>query len=265
MQRVNQAMSDFKMNSQSTSTNAEQKEASDIVSALMPPLISALATAVSVAVGEILNKALHHIDENTKQMKSDPRLLANMRTLTYENDRLHQYSRRENVRIFGIPVDPSEPADVTEKKTLAILNETGADVRQSDISACHRLGKTTNGSRPVIVRFVSRKKRTEILQKKKSLRSAANPSHHKVFINDDLTPLRSKLFKYVKDLPSTEKVWTIDGKIFCTKRYPPGARVPDQLRPFVVESPDDLFKLGEDSVDYARLGLHHLDEHISDA
>ena len=57
----------------------------------------------------------------------------------------------------------------------------------------------------------------------------------------------------------TDKVWTIDGKIMCTKKPRAGFSPSEEQRPFVVESPDDLFKqLGEKSVDWARLGLSHL-------
>ena len=76
--------------------------------------------------------------------------------------------------------------------------------------------------------------------------------------------MRSKLFKYVKDLSVTDKVWTIDGKIMCTKKLAPGVSLPAQQRPVVIESPDDLFKLGVVSVDWVRLGLLHLKEDDAD-
>ena len=251
MQRVNQALKEYRPEP----PTGNEQNVSSFLSALLPPLVSAVATSVSVAVGEILNKALLKIDASIREKKSDPNLLANIRVLTFENDKLHQYSRRENVRIFGIPVDATETAETTEKKTLEVLNKTGVSVTDKDISACHRLGKASNGSRPVIVRFVSRRKRTEIMRKKKVLREKTD----KIYINDDLTPLRAKLLKYVKGLPNTDKVWTVDGKIMCTRRTAPGHSQLDNARPIVIESPDDLFLLGVDSVDWVKLGLHHLE------
>ena len=250
-QRVNDALKEYKPE---TPTGTDQS-VSTLLAALLPPLVSAVATSVSVAVGEVLNKALLKIGTSLREKNSDPSLLANVRVLTYDNDKLQQYTRRENVRIFGIPVDSTETPEMTEKKTLELLNKTGVTVTESDISACHRLGKPSNGTRPVIVRFVSRRKRTEVMRKKKVLREKAE----KIYINDDLTPLRSRLLKLVKELPITDKVWTIDGKIMCTKRTAPGHSQPANVKPVVIESPDDLFHLGVDSIDWARLGLKHLE------
>ena len=174
LQRVNDAMSDFKSDA---AKMPDLKGMDKFMSTLLPPLVTALATSVAVAVGEVLAKAVRQIDTHQSERKCDTRVLANLRVLTYENDRLHQYSRRENVRIFGVPVDPSETAETTEKKTLAVLLDTGVDIDKEDISACHRLGKTSNGTRPIIVRFVSRRKRAEVLRKKKTLRD----SRRKIF------------------------------------------------------------------------------------
>ena len=250
MQRVNDALKEYKPESPVSS----EQNVGPLLAALLPPLISAVATSVSVAVGEILNKALLKIESSIReQSSSDPSQLTNIRVLTYENDKLQQYSRRENVRIFGIPFDKSETAETTEKKTLDLLNETGVTVTKNDISACHRVGRTSNGTRPVIVRFVSRRTRTDIMRNKKVLRQKSA----KIFINDDLTPLRAKLLQYVKRLHNIDNVWTVDGKIFCTKKTVPGLQM-DNVKPVVIDSPDDLFFLGVDCVDWAKLGLQHL-------
>ena len=250
MTRVNDALKEYKPESPASS----EQNVSTLLAALLPPLISAVATSVSVAVGEILNKALLMIESNIRtQSASDPSQLSNIRVLTYENDKLQQYSRRENVRIFGIPVEKAETAELTEKKAHDLLKETGVNVTKNDISACHRVGRTTNGTRPVIVRFVSRRTRTDIMRNKKALRQKST----KIYINDDLTPLRAKLLQYVKRLHNTDNVWTVDGKIMCTKKTAPGLQL-DNVKPVVIDSPDDLFLLGIDSVDWAKLGLKHL-------
>ena len=258
IRRMNESLKEFKP----TSPSCSDQDVSTLLSTLLPPLVSAVATSVTVAVGEILDKALIKIDASLRAEKSDPKLLANLRVLSYENDKLQQYSRRENVRIFGLPIDATETPELTEKKAIDLLNKTGVTVTEKDISACHRLGKSSNGTRPVIVRFVSRRKRTEVMRKKKVLRDKTD----KVFLNDDLTPLRAKLLKVVKELPNTDKVWTIEGKIMCTKRAAPGTKraAPGSSqsanpKPVVIESPDDLFQLGVDSIDWAKLGLQHLE------
>ena len=71
--------------------------------------------------------------------------------------------------------------------------------------------------------------------------------------------LRTKHLKYVKTLHKVEKAWTIGGKIFCEMKKIPG-RHADNTKPVIVKSPDDLFKLGETSVDWGQLCLAHLED-----
>ncbi len=69
----------------------------------------------------------------------------------------------------------------------------------------------------------------------------------------DLTILRRRLLDVVKKCPRVSRANTKDGKIFCNLRE---ARPND--RPIIIESPDDLFKLGFDDVPYEELGLASL-------
>ena len=110
----------------------------------------------------------------------------------------YQYQRRESIRIFRVKEDPNETAEVTETKALGVIRETGASVVDTDISAGHRVGKPRDGSRAIIVKFVSRKKRQEVVMKNKNLKGKA--AFSKVYVNDDLTVLRQRLLGYVKSL-----------------------------------------------------------------
>ena len=68
-----------------------------------------------------------------------------------------QYSRRESLIISGIPSHVTQ--NQLESYVLSILAEVGLDrLDHSDITACHRLGRS-NGQYPakVIVRFMNRK------------------------------------------------------------------------------------------------------------
>lgn len=234
----------------------------DILSKLMPTFIHAVATAVSVAVGEVMERVMVkmevRLEEKLKPVvaASAPGLEAAVRRLTYENDRLQQYSRRESVRIFGMKQADRETAEQVEEKVMEVVRDAGVQIKGEDIAACHRAGKIVNGARPILVKFVSRKKRRELMLQKKSLRG--KDKYNGVFIGDDLTPLRSRLLGYVKRIPNVEKAWCIDGRIHCQKRVPTGLPPADQPRPTVIETPDDLWKLGVDTVDYAALGLGHL-------
>ena len=90
--RVTEALSIFKP--------VEGTEADPIMKA-----IPVIATAVSVAVGEALKGMMREVEERLHPQYSprEDRLFTAVRSLTFENDRLQQYSRRESLRIFGIP------------------------------------------------------------------------------------------------------------------------------------------------------------------
>ena len=141
----------------------------------------------------------------TSAMSTDTenRLFAAVTSLTYENDRLQQYSRRESVRIFGIRQAEGETAEQVELSALGVFKEAGADVKEEDIAAVHRVGKVGRGLRPILVKFVSRRKRREVMEKKKSLKG--KDGYQKVCINDDLTPRRAKLLALVKRLDNVDK------------------------------------------------------------
>jgi hypothetical protein len=68
-----------------------------------------------------------------------------------------------------------------------------------------------------------------------------NTSYDKVFINEDLTTLRFKLFHYIKSMDLVKSVTTRDGKMHCQMK---------NSRKEVVENPDDLFKLGVNNITY---------------
>ena len=58
------------------------------------------------------------------------------------------------------------------------------------------------------------------MQKKKVLKD--KPEYAGVYVFDDLTTLRAKMLYYLKKVPVVENAWTIDGRIHCTKKRPPG-------------------------------------------
>jgi hypothetical protein len=73
------------------------------------------------------------------------------------------------------------------------------------VVACHRVGPEKMGEpRTLIARFSSRDLKVQILMEKKLLKG--NTSYFKVFINEDLTTLRFKLFHYIKSMDSVKSV-----------------------------------------------------------
>ena len=82
----------------------------------------------------------------------------------FHTDNLEQYSRRENIRIYGIPESNSHNnRDDDETSLLKIATAVQIDLEPKDIQRVHRLGKrkysTSAKPRPIIARFVSYKKK----------------------------------------------------------------------------------------------------------
>lgn len=252
IQRVNETLTAYK--------NAQGEFDSPVIKQLVPALATAVAVAVTEAMKAVMkNMASHSHCHSTKSTANENRLLAAVTTLTYENDRLQQYSRRESVRVFGIAPEEGETAEQVEQKVMGVFREAGADIKEEDIAAVHRVGKAGAGVRPILVKFVSRRKRQEVMAKKKSLKG--KEGFLRVYVNDDLTPLRAKLLALVKRLDDVDKAWTVGGRIHCTKKTPLGLAPGASQRPVVIiDTPDDLFKLGVEQIDFGFLGLTHLAE-----
>ncbi|KAK7501735.1 hypothetical protein BaRGS_00007166 [Batillaria attramentaria] len=251
LSRVNDTLSGFK----------GKDKSGDFDNPLIRQLIPALATAVSVAVGEVMRGIVRDLDERFSQPErvTNDKLLASVTRLTYENDLLQQYTRRESVRVYGIKQDEDETEEQVERKVMDIFTKCGVDVKLDDTAAIHRVGKLKNGSRPVLVKFMSRRKRREVMEKKKQLKG--EEGCERIYINDDLTPLRARLLGYVQRLDGVERAWTVDGRVYCLKKLPEGhaATSGGQRKPIVIETPDDLFdRLDVESVDFVSLGLSHL-------
>ena len=99
-----------------------------------------------------------------------------------------------------------------------------------------------------IVKLVRRDSKIELMRNKKKMRSMEKYRH--VYVNDDITTQRSKLVRILKGEKEIKSVWTIDGRINCTLD-----RDGHEVRK-VIESPDDLFKLGWTEAKIAGVGLY---------
>lgn len=149
----------------------------------------------------------------------------------FDIDRLEQYSRRENVRIRGIPCNDGED---TTKLVLDLAKECGVEMSKNDISTSHRLQAKNNSTAPVIVRFVRKEMKIELMRAKKVLKAKKK----QIFIDEDLTPLRARMYHSLRKDPDISAVWTRDGRLHCI------ATTGGKEKKVVIDSPDDLFQLG---------------------
>ncbi|XP_022188927.1 uncharacterized protein LOC111047474 [Nilaparvata lugens] len=189
---------------------------------------------------ELIKEQQTAIDRLSEENKCLRKKLDNVEL---EMDELQQYSRRNNVEIYGVPTTQGENVS---KIVLDVCKSVGMDISKHSIDACHRLKKRNN--RPtsgIIVKFVRRTDAEDLLLRRKKKRDL-NTNHigftgeaAPIFINKSLTAKRSKLFAKVKQFQHDagyKYVWTdFAGRVRI--RFREGDRA------IVINSEDDLQNL----------------------
>ena len=81
--------------------------------------------------------------------------------MQFKTDELDQFSRRDNLRITGLPeaADEEEEGNLIQK-VCNVAEQAGVPPSEHDISSCQRLGKSQRIScTKILVRFTARRKR----------------------------------------------------------------------------------------------------------
>lgn len=185
----------------------------EVILAIQPIIIKTVTAAVSTAVSGMMAE----IAKLRQQSEASPASSQN-RDAMDAVDRLEQYGRRENVRIYGLEETPREN---TTLKVIELAADMGVQLKADDISISHRLPisrrrQGADAKKPVIVKFVRRSSKEQLMRKKKELRN--KESRRRVFIEEDLTPLRSRIFRAVKAEENVKTAWSIDGRINFIRR-----------------------------------------------
>lgn len=143
------------------------------------------------------------------------KLIEKVNTLEVDRDTSEQYSRRNSIRISGIPVSDRED---TDEIVLNLAEEINCNIKLSDIDRSHRIGKMRkDNTKDLIVKFATYRARDRFMRARTNLKN--NEKFKKTFINEDLTKSRSELlFKARKmqkdDRSPVNQVWSWDGRIF---------------------------------------------------
>lgn len=182
-----------------------------------------LPTMISDVVDNVVKKLNSRFDELDLKNKSLENKVAELeeRLLVAETkqDRSDQYSRRNFLRISGIPEQMGES---TDQIVLDVAEAVGAQLSIDEIDRSHRsrpIKPTTNGGNPnprprdIIVKFISYRARSKLQSNKRKLRDSKFKG---VFVNEDLTRVRSLLFQKARKLVKDKRVasaWTADGVI----------------------------------------------------
>lgn len=127
-------------------------------------------------------------------------------TLRNKVDELEQYQRRPCLRIFGVEERDQEN---TDDIAVEVAQKIGVQLTTNDIDRSHRVGRRQGDRpRPIIIKFSSYRKRSEVFRNKRQLKSTG------LTIREDLTKVRYNLLRDAIAKFGVTHVWTQDGVIF---------------------------------------------------
>lgn len=143
------------------------------------------------------------VNENNKESKKYEELA----------NTAEQYSRRNNLRMTGVPGDQDRQSSIaTTNQVVSLVNRyLNIPINESDIDIAHRLGKFKQGeNRPIIIKFVRRQIKVDIVKNSKSFKGS------RIFVNEDLTKLNAEVLASarLKDPQHVERAWSFEGNIY---------------------------------------------------
>lgn len=165
---------------------------------------------------------------------------------------LEQYTRMEDVIISGLTTRPwsyaraaaggnkdGEDASTEEKQTLErqvinFLESKNITIERNSIAACHILPRKDDKAKPaIIVRFVNRKHKTELLMQGKKLKGSA------VYMNEHLTKKNADIARQARYLRKQNKIkatWTRNCKVMIRLN----GSTPEEAKTITVRNLQDL-------------------------
>lgn len=167
-----------------------------------------------------INEEVKWLDEYTGKLTAKvdalkKELSAHKEACRKQCDEFDQYTRLNNLHVFGIPEIQCENTD--EVARYFFMSILGVSLEARDIESSHRVGKAPLPDdegrvkpRAILVRFANYRHRRLVFERKKILRGTY------INIKEDLTSHRLDLLKKAEGIYGSKNVWTVDGKI-CWK------------------------------------------------
>ena len=212
-------------------------------------------------ISEGLGKAeqsLTELGNNLKNFEKDihefqKQLRGTAKKCNLEGDQRDQYSRRDTIRVDGVPYKRGENTNLLIARIAEAIN---VRVMPSDISVSHRSGKpNAKGIRPIICRFARRDVKHQIMDCRRLTKNIRHDDDHnpvQIFIDEHLTPMRAGICKKLR----SDKIahYTRDGKIFINFDFNE-----NQQAWKVFDSPSDWENLPWSESEKISLGLYPKD------
>ena len=144
-----------------------------------------------------IKKVEHHVDEVKRHVDDD------IEWMTWKIRNLEDRSRRNNLRIDGLPESLNESWKITEEKVQHLFNET-LNLTNVNIERAHRTAnktkkqKESNLPRTVVLKLLSYKDKVDIMENVNKLKGSG------IYVNEDFSKetleIRRELWKDVKRL-----------------------------------------------------------------
>ncbi|XP_060082347.1 uncharacterized protein LOC132561663 [Ylistrum balloti] len=154
---------------------------------------------------EFLRRKVEELEEHTRNSEQSNA------SLDYKLNDLEQHGRKNSIRIVSVEDknDRESVEECVEKVVTLVKNSLKVDINENDIDIAHRLGRF-NSDRPrtIICKFTHRRKKTQILSKRRNLRGS------KIVIFEDLTKRNQDILKQAYRLKSVKHSYSVNGKLF---------------------------------------------------
>ena len=154
-------------------------------------------------------------------------------------DEQEQYSRRNSLRLSGLPESPREDIVAETIRTINERMELDPPLVIDEIDRLHRVGQQKEGvNRAVLIKFATYRSRRRVFSEKKKLKvSTTGSAAPKLFLNEDLTRHRAELLWEARKMKLAGRIkdaWSADGRLLLKNNR--GVIVP-------FKSIDDLQKI----------------------
>ena len=190
-----------------------------------PVTVDVLVKLISAQTDYLLSEFNKKLSAQEETIKSQSQTIQSLKSenlaLRKDLDDLQQYSRRNSIRIEGIPAPDDgekEPINELESKVNNLFKDTlKVNLVQSDFCRVHRIGRPKEDGTPrqVIVKFTNYGAKRRIMSARKACKNYSGK--YPVYVNDDLTRQRAKLAanaRALKRSTAIDSTWVYDGKIF---------------------------------------------------
>ena len=210
-----------------TRRNVTESMVSEALDDLRSSLTTTITNEIHYTIESLKDTVIKDLIDENKRLFSKCNLLEKQVDHLYiEIDDIHdliydievnvhdqqQRSRRTNIELHGIPNNISD-SDL-ESACIGILNfRVQIPIHPGEIAACHRLPSRNGGTKPVILRFVCRKRRNEALDFSRDGIKVQNnyfglaDGFTKIYINENVSPYFKTIGYHCRQLLRCGKIF----------------------------------------------------------